>query len=405
MLSSFRLQGFARQCFRLRWVVLILAVVCGLYFGVLHPWLMNWGATRTEQQMALPGDQLLPEESYRFTRAITIHAPAFAVWKWIVQIGQDRAGFYSNTWLENLTGANIHNANSIHAEWQHRTIGDRVPLARRDLFGGRFAQIAQTRIVALEPERLIAYIPCRFVLQPIDGSTTRLLLREPVPSTFAARTTNAMIWDPMHFVMEQRMLRGIKERAEGQSLVPVEMMFVARAGWILAAVSLFMFFLIRRRWWPWVLLPIAIALPVFWSTGDWCAALAGFLAIGISVFGALAFGRQWWLPYMLVATAVALMLLLAPDAYTAFGITLGIICVAALAVLIFQAIRAGDHNHPGHQAGGRAWPGATHRALDGAEPADRNCGPAAGRERAGVPCQPFPFHAQWTARRTENRTG
>ena len=210
---------------------MILAVVWGVYFSGLHPWLMNWGATAAEQQMALPGDQLLPDVSYRFTRAITIRAPTSAVWRWIVQMGQDRAGFYSNTWLENLTGANIHNANYIHAEWQQRMIGDRILLARPDLFGGSFAQVAQTRIVALEPERLIADIPCRFVLQPIDGNTTRLLLRESVPSTFAARTINALMWDPTHFVLEARMLRGIKERAEGHSLVPVEMMFVARIGY------------------------------------------------------------------------------------------------------------------------------------------------------------------------------
>jgi hypothetical protein len=98
---------------------------------------MNWGATADEQRMTLPGDELLPDPSARFTRAITIHAPQSRVWPWIVQIGQDRAGFYSNTWLENLTGADIHNADAIHPEWQRRAVGDRVPLARPDIFGGR----------------------------------------------------------------------------------------------------------------------------------------------------------------------------------------------------------------------------------------------------------------------------
>jgi hypothetical protein len=310
---------------------MVLACVWGVYFGVLHPWLMNWGATRAEQRMALPGDQLLPDASCRFTRAITIHAPASAVWRWVVQIGQDRAGFYSNTWLENLTGANIHNADAIHAEWQQRTIGDRVLLARPDLFGGFFAEGAQTRIVALEPERLIANIPGRFVLQPIDGETTRLLLRESVPSSFAARVINALVWDPTHFVMQQRMLRGIKERAEGRPLVPVEAMFVARASWMLAGASLLGMFLARRGRRPWALLPVVIALPVLLMTRDCDATLAGFLAIGITVLGALAFGRRWWPPYLLLATAVALMLLLAPDAYTAIGIALGVAWVAALA--------------------------------------------------------------------------
>src|SRR5208283_2610412 len=130
-----------------------------------------------------------------------------------------------------------------------------------------------------------------------------------------------LIWDPMHFAMEQRMLRGIKERAEGRPLVPAEMMLVSRIGWILAGASLLVLLLARRRSRPWVLLPFVFALPVVHSTGDWNAALAGFLAIGITVLGALAFGRRWWPPYLLLASAVALILLLAPDPYTAFGVT------------------------------------------------------------------------------------
>ena len=325
-------------------IALILAAAFAVYFGWLHPWFMNWGATPAEQQAALPGDQLLPDVSSRFTRAITIHAAAPVVWRWVVQIGQDRAGFYSNTWLENLTGAGIHNADVIHPEWQHRALGDPVLLARPDLFGGFFAEGAQTRIAALEPERLIAFIPSRFVLQPIDGETTRVLLRESVPSTVAGRAANAFLWDPMHFVMQQRMLRGIKERAEARPLVPVWLVLLARIGWILAAGSLLALFIARRPWHPWVLLPVGLVLPVLWSTGDWDAALAGFLAIGITVLGALAFGRRWWPPYLLLAAAVALMLLLAPDPYTAFGITFVAVCVAAF--LLRVATRHGWTGEP-----------------------------------------------------------
>jgi len=329
--TSLRLRGFTLWFAQPRCILVTLGTAWVVYLAVLHPWFLNWGATAAEQEMVLPGDRLLPNASYRFTRAITIHAPVSAIWKWVVQIGQGRAGFYSNTWLENLTGADIHNADAIHPEWEQRTIGDRVLLARPDLFGGFFAHGAETRIVILEPERMIADIPCRFVLQPIDRQTTRLLLREAVPSTFVWRAINALAWDPMHFVMEQRMLRGIKERAEGHPLVPPWMVLRARIGWVAAGAGLLVLFLTRRRWRLWVLLPIVIVFPVLWATGDWDAALAGFLAIGITVLGALAFGRRWWPPYLLLAAAVALILLLAPDAYTAFGITFDVVCIALLA--------------------------------------------------------------------------
>src|ERR1041384_5150383 len=81
---------------------------CLLFVGVLHPWFMNWGSTPEERAMVLPGDAA-PPDSY-FTRAITIDAPPAAVWPWLLAIGQDRAGFLSNDYLENLAGGDIHNA-------------------------------------------------------------------------------------------------------------------------------------------------------------------------------------------------------------------------------------------------------------------------------------------------------
>jgi hypothetical protein len=44
------------------------------------------------------------------------------------------------------------------------------------------------------------------------------------------------------------------------------------------------------------------------------------LAIGITLAGFLAFGWRWCAPYLLVASTVALVLLLAPDSYAAFGL-------------------------------------------------------------------------------------
>lgn len=327
------LTKLAGRALRWRFVLPLLVVLWGIYLGILHSWLMNWGATRQEQQMALPGDELATGQVSYFTRAITIDAPASAVWPWIVQMGQDRAGFYSNTWLENLTGSDIHNTGTIHPEWSAsggRAIGGRVPLARPDLLGGLggfVAQVGHTDIVALEPPRLIANIPGRFVLQPIDDHTTRLLIREsiqPDPGLHSGGQGPAVFrwlaWDPMHFVMVQRMLRGIKERAEGQPLVAPGLMLAARIGWALAGLSVLGLFLSRRRWWPWLALPVVLVLPPLCASGDWDAALAGFLALGITVIGALAFGRRWWSGYLLLAAAVLLTLLLAPDAYTAFGL-------------------------------------------------------------------------------------
>jgi hypothetical protein len=241
------------------------------------------------------------------------------VWRWIVQIGQDRAGFYSNSWLENLTGADIHNAQVIRSEWQGRTLGDQVPLARPDLFWGVAADAGRTEIQLLDAPRVIANIPGRFILRTAPGNKTRLLVRESLDSQGPA-LTRWLVWDPMHFVMVQRMMRGIKERAEGEPLVSPALSTIARLGWLAAGFVLLGFSiaygLARSR----LALPAALGLmpPAF--TGDWDAGLAAFLAVGITVTGALAYGRRWWPAYTLLAAVVLLTLLLAPDAYAAFGL-------------------------------------------------------------------------------------
>jgi hypothetical protein len=210
------------------------------YFGARHPWFMNWGATPAEQRMALPGDELLCDSAY-ITRAVTIHAPASTVWQWMVQIGQDRAGFYSYTWLENLTGADIRNSHEIRPEWQQRAVGDTVPMGRamgrEDRFRPLLGDVILLPIIALEPERLVANLPGNVVLQPIDEQTTRRYLREAIPTSPGAQVASAVLWDPAHFVTEQRMLRGIKERAEGKPVVSAPVMLVARVGWALAGAN------------------------------------------------------------------------------------------------------------------------------------------------------------------------
>jgi hypothetical protein len=274
--------------------------------------------------MVLPGDTA-PPGTY-FTRAISIDAPASAVWPWLQAIGQDRAGFLSYDYLENLTGADIHNADTLRPEWRQRSVGDRVPMSS-PLFRRLMGDGTTTLIRTVEPERVIADAPGRFVLLPRAPSGTRLLLRESlnIPERSGAFW---IIWDPMHFVMEQRLLQGVKERAEGRPFVPPAVQALAHVGWALAGVSLLGLFLSRRRWWPWLVLPIALIAPSLWLTGDLNSALAGFLAVGITVAGFLAFGWRWLGPYVLIASAVAFVLLLAPDSYATFGLILLVVVTA-----------------------------------------------------------------------------
>ena len=62
----------------------------------------------------------------RWTRSVTIDAPPERVWPWLVQVGVDKAGFYTFDWAENLFGDPIHNTDRIHPEWQDLRPGDAV---------------------------------------------------------------------------------------------------------------------------------------------------------------------------------------------------------------------------------------------------------------------------------------
>lgn len=99
----------------------------GVYGAVVRPWLQHWGATEEERRRRYPGDgDRTP--LWTSTRAVTVHAPAEEVWKWLVQIGEDKGGFYSYDWLDRLAGCRLHSADRIHEEWQDLKPGDTLAL-------------------------------------------------------------------------------------------------------------------------------------------------------------------------------------------------------------------------------------------------------------------------------------
>src|SRR5271157_3275942 len=83
--------------------VLAVLIVAGLVYHLgLRHWCMRWGTTSAEVHATLPGDDLFPAYSSQATHAITIHATPQQVWPWLMQIGQDRSGFYSYTFRSQL---------------------------------------------------------------------------------------------------------------------------------------------------------------------------------------------------------------------------------------------------------------------------------------------------------------
>ena len=74
----------------------------------------------------MPGDDIVKKPSFNATRAVTINASPDKIYPWIVQIGLNRAGWYSYDLLDNLARKS---AESILPEFQKIAIGDLIPMS------------------------------------------------------------------------------------------------------------------------------------------------------------------------------------------------------------------------------------------------------------------------------------
>jgi hypothetical protein len=199
----------------------------------------RWGASGDEVRAALPGDETVPHSMLETTHAVTIHAPAAAVWPWLVQMGYGRAGWYTNSWWYRLVDRYVFHVNMAREErilphLQRLTVGDVIP----DGPPGT----AYFTVVELESERTLAlystthgtvWLPRALRDNPrlgihaelswtfvLDGSETtlertRLILRSRMSGGPALyRTLARALMPPADFLVARLMLRTIKRNAE-----------------------------------------------------------------------------------------------------------------------------------------------------------------------------------------------
>ena len=207
-------------------LIALLAMLAVIGYFNIRPRMLLWGATPIEAGRVMPGDDLISEAILVTTRAIDINAGPDRVWPWLAQMGQGRGGFYSYEWLENLIGLNIHNSNQIIPDLQDLKPGDLIPFWRG----------AGVNVVVTKPRRLLVlagsiYGPKEqavgdgeaggtwvFALEEFKTQRTRMIVRSRVAKFYPAWLSGLfmLVLEPVHFIMEQKMLRGIKQRAESR---------------------------------------------------------------------------------------------------------------------------------------------------------------------------------------------
>jgi hypothetical protein len=190
------------------------------YHQFLRPRHLHWGATLDEVLRPMPGDSAVPHPYIVTTRAVTIRAAPRDVWPWLVQIGDQRGGLYSYDWLDRLFGFTSHrSADTVLPEFQHPSVGDVIPMGRGPSWP----------ITVVQPEHALVVEPVPsgvtwcFELHAADQAATRLVSR--------VRTrvwSKEVLWllapfvDGAWFLMERKMLLGIKQRAEALSAQGVQ---------------------------------------------------------------------------------------------------------------------------------------------------------------------------------------
>jgi glyoxylase-like metal-dependent hydrolase (beta-lactamase superfamily II) len=221
--------------------------------GSLAPWPARVSCTATEEErtMPLPGDSLVPAPVVQTTHAVTINAPPRQVWSWLVQTGQGRAGFYSDSkfwdrcvdWYyrrlsheqpgKAAVGYHVAADDRIVPAWQNPRaediIADGPPgtayyVVRQAEPGKSFVLFTDTHLRYLLPAWLRGNpwlgihgeISDSFLLTEPQPGTTRLIRRMRLtcgPWPFRAYAVPVvLIWGEA--ITAQNLLRGIKRRAE-----------------------------------------------------------------------------------------------------------------------------------------------------------------------------------------------
>ena len=226
----------------------LLAAATGAY--MLRRLGSRWGASDDEVHRPMPGDELIAHPMVETTHAITIQASTAEIWPWLVQMGMDRGGWYSDPeWWDGLaekvlwsflareekTGYSIRaepSADRIIAEFQNLKLGDIVLDGPPGTAFFTVAALEENRVLALYSNSHVRYIlpaflrdnpklniqgefSWVFILDEVDANSTRLILRTRVnygPRVFRV-VTRPFFW-PVDFVLARKMLRGIKWRVE-----------------------------------------------------------------------------------------------------------------------------------------------------------------------------------------------
>jgi len=196
----------ARKKFRVYWSFLSPGII------LIRAVMVRALKTAAERLWRIEGDDILADPRAQLTHAAVIDAPPADVWPWLLQMGCQRAGWYSWDILDN---AGVRSADRIIPALQHLAVGDVLPARPVGGEGFKVLRIVPERALVLSgvsPEWAGSWA---FVLEPLGPNKTRLVTRYRAAYPPNPRMSILLpVLAAVHAFMERKQLRTIKHHAE-----------------------------------------------------------------------------------------------------------------------------------------------------------------------------------------------
>lgn len=267
-------------------VIFITLLQLSIYDIFLRPIITTWGASEKEVSMPMAGDD--KTSTITATRAISIDRPKSEVWKWLVQLGADRGGFYSYSFIEEALGYETRRQDSITPEFKEIKVGE---LVRGSINEKRSIVPYSFPVLYVESgETFVLGNWGTFLLKEMNGQQTRLIVRtqELANKNNEWLKAASYIEVPLHFIMERRLLMGIKARAEaGENIQLSQTQDIFWFAGIVSSGFLICLFIYMARG---MMQSVAISsiLSFFWVCSIWLLKPIPLYSIGMSLIVCIA---------------------------------------------------------------------------------------------------------------------
>lgn len=201
-----------------------MAALAALLYGARRYW-RNWGTTKDECAMKLPGDEVLAAPVVITTEGLWIDRPPEEIWPWLVRMGSSSDGMYTYGATDAILCRTHHTPADASAPPVELAVGDTVTLVAAGLFGRR-AGIALPVQQVVSGDALVLHggppdVPWDVVwsihLLPRWNDRCRVLVRTRVGLRHPGEVLSTVLLGPAFSVLTRRMLVTVRRLSAHRS--------------------------------------------------------------------------------------------------------------------------------------------------------------------------------------------